>query len=355
MGRTGITSNDVSNAIAKLQGKNINLTVDNIRDELGTGSKTTIAKYLREWKSKNEITNTDEAGMPLEVLQFVRGLWDKFRENANSDIQTYKEQADIKINEAQQAYLQKQQAYTQLQSDFHALEEKAHQQEITIESQKAEMNAQTNDNEKCLERIEALSLKNEENKSENERLHQLLKNTQDNLTHYQQAVQTQRQEQALLLEKQRSEHDLKISDANLQIEQLKSQLMTLQSESRQLSQAHENLNTAHQKLKLTHDELVKSHQELSHSESQINSSYQTLLAQQEKLERATENKADEIIELKAQIKSANNKNHDLESSLSKSDNKIQQLRHELETAKHEKVFLEGQFEQLQKTMSDQRA
>ena len=53
MGRNGITLLDVSNAIATIQGKQKNPTVDTIREELGTGSRSTIAKYFQEWKTKN--------------------------------------------------------------------------------------------------------------------------------------------------------------------------------------------------------------------------------------------------------------------------------------------------------------
>ena len=53
MARIGITYHDVTRAIATLQTLQKNPTVDHIREILGTGSKSTIARFLREWKAKH--------------------------------------------------------------------------------------------------------------------------------------------------------------------------------------------------------------------------------------------------------------------------------------------------------------
>jgi hypothetical protein len=50
MARHGITYNDVAKAAMLLMKLDKNVTTDGIREVLGTGSKTTITKHLKEWK-----------------------------------------------------------------------------------------------------------------------------------------------------------------------------------------------------------------------------------------------------------------------------------------------------------------
>lgn len=52
MGRYGVTYLDVVNAATEIQSAGQNPTVDAVRQRLGTGSKSTIAPYLKQWRNK---------------------------------------------------------------------------------------------------------------------------------------------------------------------------------------------------------------------------------------------------------------------------------------------------------------
>ncbi len=52
MSRAGVTLLDVEQAVLKLQGRGKNPSVDAVREVLGTGSKSTIAQHLRDWKAQ---------------------------------------------------------------------------------------------------------------------------------------------------------------------------------------------------------------------------------------------------------------------------------------------------------------
>ncbi len=52
MARSGVTYFDVNKAAHELVGKGKTPTIDGIRSILGTGSISTIAPLLREWKEK---------------------------------------------------------------------------------------------------------------------------------------------------------------------------------------------------------------------------------------------------------------------------------------------------------------
>jgi hypothetical protein len=52
MARPGINYHDVADAAQQLTGQGKNPTIEGIRAFLGTGSSSTIAPHLRDWKSK---------------------------------------------------------------------------------------------------------------------------------------------------------------------------------------------------------------------------------------------------------------------------------------------------------------
>lgn len=69
MGRPGITYHDVINATQQLQGQGKSPTIENIRFLLGTGSSTTIAMHLRQWKAQQGATHAiaSKEQLPAEL------------------------------------------------------------------------------------------------------------------------------------------------------------------------------------------------------------------------------------------------------------------------------------------------
>lgn len=67
-----------------MQGLQKNPTVDHIREIMGTGSKSTIARFLCEWKSKNGLQNDDDGMLPSDLLNVLKGLWDALQEKADN-------------------------------------------------------------------------------------------------------------------------------------------------------------------------------------------------------------------------------------------------------------------------------
>lgn len=211
MGRTGITYLDVSNAIASIQGKQKNPTVDTIREALGTGSRSTIAKYFQEWKTKNGVKNTTDTGIPTELQNLIQGLWEKVQSDAEKKIEVYCIEADEKINNVKNQLSQTQSQNTLLHTEITALTEKLNAQINTSDALTIKLHQAENEKIKCDERIISFETQNLNHKCENDRLHQLLKNTQNNLTHYQEAIEKQRSEQQMQLEKERADYALKLA------------------------------------------------------------------------------------------------------------------------------------------------
>lgn len=77
MSRIGVTYLDIVKAIPKLQAEGKAITGDNVRAELGTGSKSTITRLVREWKQQQGLPMDDNGSLPSELLTAVKELWDE--------------------------------------------------------------------------------------------------------------------------------------------------------------------------------------------------------------------------------------------------------------------------------------
>src|SRR3569623_706175 len=90
MGRAGILYSHVAKAAAKLVADGKNPTVDNVREALGgTGSKSTIAPMLKRWKAEHTKDIVEaELGVPAELLQAIKGVYDKLQADVQQQLLT---------------------------------------------------------------------------------------------------------------------------------------------------------------------------------------------------------------------------------------------------------------------------
>ena len=80
MGRLGISYEEVAKVADELQQKGIKPTVDGVRARLGTGSKSTIVPYLRQWRfaQSNEMQEGESFSV-TQLLALVRNLYARLR------------------------------------------------------------------------------------------------------------------------------------------------------------------------------------------------------------------------------------------------------------------------------------
>lgn len=340
MGRNGVTFHDIAETVPKLIEQRKTPSIDNIREYLGTGSKSTIAKLLREWKAQQGLRPEDDSHLPPDLTELVKLLWDRVRQKADTQIKNERQEFEAKIAETQQHYHQENRLHKDLQYKHHALEEQLHQQIEENKQLRATLIIEQQEKIKLTERVASFEARRQENIAENERLHQLLKHAQDSLEHYQTATQQVRQEQSLLIEKQRSEYEQKLIQWQTQAQTAANEKSIIGRHYQQLHQAHEALEKAHNvlvlqqsPLKMAHDQLQQEHEKLSQQTQQQ--------AQQLEAKQHT------IIELQVTLKTDANKIAGLEETLQKANDKVDTLRHELQFVSQEKANLEGQFKQLQ--------
>ena len=131
MSRLGITLEEVENTAEKILAAGENPTIERIRRLLGTGSNSTIAKYLHEWRSSRLLASTHDNPAPNippdPVHAAVNHVWEKMRTESATEINIYKEKANTEIELAQKERLQAQEARDELQQAFATLEERFNQ------------------------------------------------------------------------------------------------------------------------------------------------------------------------------------------------------------------------------------
>lgn len=343
MGRIGVSFEEVATAAQQVQGRGKNPTVDNIRLVIGSGSKSTIVRHLRDWREQQGINRSSDAAIPSELLGLVKGLWERLRDTVEQKAYDYRCQADEQIKQINRELAQSQQQYSSLQQQAHLLEEKLHQQTAILNETQSKLIIEQQENSKITERSATQELHRQEQQDEIERLHQLLNHVQHNLEHYQAATQQLRQEQSLIIEKQCNEYEQRIAQLQQQIanvtaekgsykaqyEQAYPVLEKLQSNYEALNQSNQELQIKYQLLSQEHSELKQRHQEQSHD---------------------YELKKQLAIELQIKLSGHGDKITSLEKIAAQAEDKIQALRDDLSFVSQEKANFEGQIDQLQKIL-----
>ncbi len=230
MARRGVTIHDVAEAANNLRSEGVEPTVDRVRAQLGTGSKSTIAPLLKQWREQQGVT-TGNGELPLDLIAAVRTLHERAQSAAAEQIEQVKAELHATLAAVQQDLAQTQgrlhtslQEATALEADLlsvktarNALEEQFRQQQLAaakVESQRDE----------AWSRIAELKTTLTDLKQEHRAL-------QESYQHYQQKTGEDRQ-------REREEHHLTSQHQQGQIQQLLEQISRADMRYAELQSAH---------------------------------------------------------------------------------------------------------------------
>ena len=92
MARIGVDYETIKHAAVKLLSQGIAPSVQKIREELGTGSNTTIAEHLKVWRDEyaKKTIHHLPANMPKELISAFEVLWQTAMEQAQNQLAEYK-------------------------------------------------------------------------------------------------------------------------------------------------------------------------------------------------------------------------------------------------------------------------
>lgn len=165
---TGVTQAEVTEAAESIQAEGGHPTIERIRLLLGTGSNTTIAKYLKEWRDGRSVSKSSITNPPDQVQAAVTAVWEKLHQETQASIEAVKadakEQVEAVKEEAKVAHAALASLtieYETLQTQHHAL---AAQKELLVLDYK-----QAQDQLQLLrERLDGLERRHQEVKSQHE-------------------------------------------------------------------------------------------------------------------------------------------------------------------------------------------
>lgn len=355
MARAGITYSEVTKAISALQGAGKKITIETIRQFLGTGSHSTISKHLNDWRKDNEIGILEQGeNLPEEVLAFTKGLWQRLHEAAQVEISKQQQDAAVKIQESRQLLTDTKKILEEKKLLLHDAEEKLQQSLMQQKNLNDQLNATENKNSRLTERVN--NLENNLNQWENKhnKLHELLKTTQKNLEHYQEESQKLREKQAIFNADKERAYQIKLDELlKIHTDELnkksfyEAELKRVEKLNVQLEKANEEMNKS---LKTVDEELQR---------TKIN--FEWLSKQNEQLETQNGLKTKELkeagsllAEYKSEIKIAKENMLRLEKAAQEREAKIETLRQDNLFLNQEKANLSGQFTQLQAVLYQEK-
>lgn len=104
MARPGVTYTEIAEAAAHLIGQGKQPTIEQIRLLLGTGSSTTIANHLKDWKERQQSTRllASKEQIPHELIEIVKGLWDRVIDLSKDQVAANQADVNQQIAESQQ-------------------------------------------------------------------------------------------------------------------------------------------------------------------------------------------------------------------------------------------------------------
>lgn len=335
MARAGVTYIQVANAAQSLKQLDLEPTVDRVREKLGTGSKSTIAPFLKQWKTKN--TDLEQvAGLPGELLQVVKSLYERVEGDAS-----------LKIAEAS----------TEFDSIVNDLRQDLANAKSTIKELSAKNGELVQNNKSLSEKLEianidnaASQLKEKESESEISKLTGLLSEQKEATKHAQTHLEYFQEKTAEDKQQDRNRYDTAIQQHQRHVEQLieQSQLLSKQVTNLQ-SQLKENGSIM--------IELEKENAILKQRSQRSSEELDTMSLELKKLVEINDKLKHDYSLITAEQHAASKEVKYLAESLKKTEaeligsrEKQTTLNDEIKLIVKEKAVIEGRFSQLQNSL-----
>lgn len=206
MGRPGVTYQEVVKAATAIQAKGENPTVDRVRAWLGTGSKATITPLLKQWKHEQApFLKEQPNALPPDLLTMTHAFWSGMKAKADEIVadekKRFKEQAE-RFEKNRRALTERLQA---CESELTTTQQTVQ----TLQDTNASLDARCQEQQRRLEYLTAQTTEQQQRieaqQATVEKLNEQAKRAYDNLEHFRQATQEQREQEQLALDRQRTE------------------------------------------------------------------------------------------------------------------------------------------------------
>lgn len=344
MARPGVTYYDISRAAEAVKARGSEPTIDRVREQLGTGSKSTIAPLLKQWRNNAEL-NIEEsnAGLPADLISAVKSLRDRIQQASEEVVEQAKQdyQSRVQILERTLAETQKElsealdreRTLTQQVTDLEANSRKLNGELNGLASRFAVTESERN---ALQSRVQELKETASELKDENRAV-------RDHFEHYQQRTAEDRQ-----LEREQFQSQLR--QLQSQVESLTKQLAHSQAEKEGYRVRYESAQG--QVEKVTYE-----NQELRHSLESFSSKIKNLESECHNKNKKFSDFDQNISNLKAEVQDLKEQLTRKGVTLERAETDLHEIREyagrleaENKEIAKEKAVLQGRLEQLQASL-----
>lgn len=350
MARPGVGYSEVAAAASHLVGQGRNPTVEQVRLVIGSGSSTTIANHLRQWRNEQQGSQllAAQANVPAELIEMVKGLWERVLNISQEKLdqaeaaftQTLKEQGEELAK-----YKSNNQRWQQLFNQWSQEKDRLSSEIATLtagnEAMQAALNKQANElhlkSEQCLEKDDRI-----------QELRRLHTQTQANLEHFRESARVQREEEHQQFEQERQQWLIDNKRLSEALNHLKIQL---HETAQRLSYSEEGL--AQSKVKL--DDLERQYKAMAdkaqQTEAALTASQQTNTHLEKQLEQAHSHldaKTIKLIDAESSVKFLTQQMEQIKEAMRDLQDQNKLLAHEKWVVSQEHAQLLGQMKQLDK-------
>lgn len=346
MARAGVTYVDIAKAAEAIKSRGQEPTVDRVREQMGTGSKSTIAPLLKRWRSDNGDA-ADISGLPNDLVEVVKSLHERVQQMADHKINQARSEFKAITEELRQELAEAGNTIAQLTSRQHDLEqqldtamEEKRSLSQSLEDARVATAKSESQRDEAVSRVTEFKVAIEELKQEN-------RDIRDHFEHYQQRTAEDRQQEREQFRATNRQLEGQIEGLTKQLTQAEAQISEQNQERTQhqaiIDKQTEENHTLQQEVALKNTEIVG----LSDNFKTLQAKNQYLTSQNEALqEKVTsltgrQSAADkEVILLTQSLEKA-------EAELRNAKDKIALLADENKIILQEKAVIQGQFKQLQ--------
>lgn len=349
MARPGVTYQDIVRAIAELKGQGKNVTIENVRSILGTGSIGTINQHLRKWREADQIKqgSVSRENLPDSLIALIKGLWESMITQSSQQFQTLEEKYQQEISELQtelEKYKSNNQRWQKMFNQWQQEKISLANEKLTLEQA---LESTQKENQSLQSKQGSLFKQLEEKQERIEELHRLHEQTQNNLEHYRESAREQRliDQQLFERDKQQLQWDIKSIQEQLIIKQ--TQHSDLQQHNQLLQQSYAELEKKYHEITISNEKLVDKINQLDKSNIEFQHINQHWQQQYKTFEAKLENKISELIILQSDNKILQQQLLETKQLINDVQDQHKLLANEKWILAQEKAQLEGQLKQMQ--------
>ncbi|WP_160153683.1 DNA-binding protein [Microbulbifer sp. ALW1] len=353
MARTGVNYFDIVQAADTIKQRGEEPTVDRVREELGTGSKSTIAPLLKRWKAETGNAQSEIGGLPKDLVDALKGLQQRIQDDADRRIDTVREESEealelvrAELVEARVVLAERSASLQELEQKLGSSEESNRELHKSLDESRAALAKSEFQREEAGVRIAELRNSVDELKQEN-------RTVREHFEFFQQRIADDRQQE-------RDQFRQSTAQLNGQIAHLNEQLSVA---GRRLDEREQQFAELGSRSAAQASELQLAQQALTAERAELDSMRQHHNAQAIKLQES----AAEIAQLRDQVAGLSSSNaactrdselqrqacSKLEIEIKRLRENLTSLRMEHQQALQEKAELKGQLVQLERAVQTQ--